>query len=208
MEGRLDDVAAIVAVEEAASEVQAIDWAYWQGVNPDIVAWITIPGTAIDHPVVQANDKAPQFYLTHDVYGAYNPYGAVYVDAACTIESANVYLFGHNMGRWENAMFSDLDDFLDTGFLQEHATVIIQTPDSVYNLRVRAAQSISPYGYDKQTAFSDVEGLREFYLERWQDATARSDEPDAGQIDKLFTLITCTEGANSRALVYAPVLSS
>ena len=44
-----------------------IDWDYWTHVNPDVVAWIEVPGTAISQPVVQASRDDPTYYLTHDV---------------------------------------------------------------------------------------------------------------------------------------------
>ncbi len=44
-------VAAIGAEDEAAGENDGsggVDWGYWQSVNPDIIGWVTVPGTGID----------------------------------------------------------------------------------------------------------------------------------------------------------------
>jgi sortase B len=202
MEGRLTDRPAVAVVEDTDEEVQGIDWAYWQGVNPDIAGWITIPGTPIDYPIVQASPSDPTRYLNYDAYGSYNIYGCPYVDASCTIESPNTVIFGHNMGGIDDSMFTQLTNYLDPGFMAEHSAVIIQTPDAIYTLKVRATERVSPYGFAKQTAFSGVEGLREYYLERWQGATARSEQPESEQIVKLFTLITCDSGGAARAVVY------
>ena len=38
--------------------------------NPDLVGWISIPGTVVDYPVVQTKDS--DFYLDHDFYGNAN----------------------------------------------------------------------------------------------------------------------------------------
>ena len=60
----------------------AVDWDYWQDINPDVIGWVTIPGTTVDSPILQAHGDAPGYYLKHDVYGNYNPAGAIYLDAA------------------------------------------------------------------------------------------------------------------------------
>jgi sortase B len=195
----------VVQAEEPGAEpleVSGIDWGYWQGVNPDIVAWITIPGTPIDYPIAQAPSSDPTHYLSYDAYNDYNIYGCPYVDAGCSIDSPNVIVFAHNMGYYDEAMFTTLTDYLDPAYMAEHSTVIIQTPDAVYTLKVRAAKEVSPYGYEKRTAFSSVEGLRQFYLEVWQGADARSTAPDADEVNQLFTLITCDKGGAVRAVVY------
>ena len=45
---------------------------------PSMVAWLTIPGTDIDFPVVQGKDN--DYYLNHDYQGNYNPLGAVFLE--------------------------------------------------------------------------------------------------------------------------------
>ena len=50
-----------------------VDWEFWLSVNPDIVAWVSVPGTDIDYPVVQASADDPTFYLDHDVYRGWKP---------------------------------------------------------------------------------------------------------------------------------------
>ena len=62
---------------EAGDGFPVVDWEYWLSVNPDIVAWVSVPGTGIDYPVVQASAVDPTFYLDHDVYRGWNPYRCV-----------------------------------------------------------------------------------------------------------------------------------
>jgi sortase B len=204
-EGRTQAPIVVPAAEPDAEpvEVSGIDWDYWQTVNPDIVAWITIPKTPIDYPIVQAPESDPTHYLNYDAYGDYNLYGCPYVDAGCSIDSPNVIVFAHNMGYYDETMFTTLTDYLDPAYMAEHSTVVIQTPGAVRALKVRAAEEVSPYGYEKRTAFSSVEGLRQFYLEVWQGADTKCPTPDAEDVDQLFALITCDKGGLVRAVVYA-----
>jgi sortase B len=199
MEGRLDDV--LYVDSETATEVTGIDWDYWRSVNPAIAAWVTIPGTPIDYPIVQADAASPTHYLNYDIYNNYNIYGCLYIDCSSSIDAAYVIIFGHNMGGIDDGMFTALTSYLDEGYLKEHETVIIQTPDGAYLLKARVATEVSPYGFEKQTAFSNVEGLREYYLECWQGAMAKCEAPEPEQVDKLLTLITCDRGGATRAIV-------
>ncbi len=200
--GRLTDRPAVAISDITGEEVAGIDWAFWQSMNPDIVGWITIPGTPIDYPLVQASPQDPTFYLDHDAYRDYNYYGCPYVDASCGVESGNVLIFAHNMGGIDNSMFTALPSYLSPQYLAEHPQVIIQTPEGVRELEVRAAENVSPYGYTKHTTFSSTEALREFYLDLWKRASSRSTEPAAAEIAQLFTLITCDERGAARTLVY------
>ena len=77
-----------------------VDWDYWQGVNSDVIGWITVPGTTIDSPIVQAPKDDPDYYLKHDVYGNYNPHGAIYLDADCEdgLLARNAVIMGHHYG--------------------------------------------------------------------------------------------------------------
>lgn len=200
-EGKVAEPVIVKTDEGDATEVAGIDWDYWLVVNPDIVGWITIPDTPIDYPIVQAHANNPTHYLNYDAYDNYNIYGCLYVDAGCTIESPNVVIFGHNMGGIDDSMFTTLTGYLDSGYMAEHQAVIIQTPADNRILKVRAADSVSPYGYEKRNTFSSVEGLREFYLELWEGADAKCSEPGADEVEQLFTLITCDEGGATRAVV-------
>ena len=56
-----------------------IDFCRLQEMNPEIAAWIWIPGTRIDYPVcLHADDK---FYLTHNAEGEKDSCGAVFFSA-------------------------------------------------------------------------------------------------------------------------------
>ena len=46
--------ASVAAEEDPQSPFPEVDWDYWQGVNPDVIGWITVPGTTINSPIVQA----------------------------------------------------------------------------------------------------------------------------------------------------------
>ena len=55
-----------------------IDFVSLQRYNPDIIAWIRIPGTNIDYPVVQGPDNNK--YLRHTPDGEYNIAGSIFLE--------------------------------------------------------------------------------------------------------------------------------
>ena len=57
-------------VTEEQSEVIPVKFEELQTVNPDVYAWITVPGTDIDYPILQhASDNS--YYLMHNIDGSY-----------------------------------------------------------------------------------------------------------------------------------------
>ena len=61
-----------------------IDFERLQKRNPDIVAWIHIPDTNMDYPVVQGSDNT--YYLNHTAAGRETSSGAIFLDAGSIIE--------------------------------------------------------------------------------------------------------------------------
>ena len=74
-----------------------IDFNYWQNRNADVYAWIRIPGTKIDYPVVQGDEDG--YYLSHDIDKESNIYGAIYTETVngTDFSSPNPVLYGHHM---------------------------------------------------------------------------------------------------------------
>ena len=67
-----------------------IDFAGLQKINGDIVAWIKVPGTKVDYPVVKARDNS--FYLSHGIDGSYSQYGAVFMDQRMYNRKLNLFM--------------------------------------------------------------------------------------------------------------------
>lgn len=41
----------------------------WDSLPAEVVAWVEVPGTGIDEPIVQATPDSPNAYLYRDVFG-------------------------------------------------------------------------------------------------------------------------------------------
>jgi len=75
------------------SDENGVDWASLEEVNPDVVAWLRLDGTAIDTPVVQGDDN--DYYLHYDFWGQLSYVGCAFADVRCDVDGDNVLVFQH-----------------------------------------------------------------------------------------------------------------
>ena len=60
-----------------------VDWDKLLATNADVYAWIRVPGTNIDYPILQASTgKDDDFYLHHDIKKNYSFAGCIYTRRA------------------------------------------------------------------------------------------------------------------------------
>lgn len=106
-----------------------IDFQSLKKINSDIVAWVTLPGTAIDYPVlIGRNDNE---YLKKNFRGRKSSLGSVFSfsDAAKDFSDAHVCLFGHNMRTAR--MFGELKKYKEKSFAKQHPKLYCYTPEGV-----------------------------------------------------------------------------
>lgn len=198
--------------EDAASEASddgfpTVDWAYWQGVNPDVIGWITVPGTTINSPIVQAPTDDPDFYLRNDVYGNYNIYGAIYLDAECVeagLDSRNAVILGHHSGNLEAAPFGVIQEYADETFAAGHATILLQNPEWKRAYEVRFAQIVNGLEPSKRSVFHNDEDFRMWYDAMRADAAMTLD--GTTEPEQTISLVSCSyyvHPENERTVVVA-----
>ena len=180
----------------------AIDWDYLWSINPSIVGWISISGTEISYPIARAPQDNPTFYLSHDVWGNWNPYGCPYISAESSLdcsEWSSCIIFGHNMD--DGSMFAPLTSYSNASWARDHAAVRIQTPSDDLFLQVNFVRIVDaetethPIGTLSQAEFS------EWYLKQIESADVLIRRPHE---NFSITLCTCSYGTfeSQRTLVY------
>ena len=93
--------------------------------NNDFIGWIKIDGTNVNYPVMQTVDN-PNFYLKHNFDKQYSDYGVPYLDEECFVGlTNNLVIYGHNMKN--GTMFTDLVNYKDKDFWEEHQTINFDT---------------------------------------------------------------------------------
>ena len=185
-----------------------VDFAGMWEINEDVYAWITIPGTIIDYPILQhATDNT--YYLNYNIDGSYGYPGCIYTENLNSKDFTdnNTVIYGHNLR--SGAMFTSLHKFKDEDFFEENCKVYIYTPQREYDYTVFAA-----YVYDDRHLlysfdFADNEVYAN-YLEdiqsmRSMNALFREDIIVTAE-DKIITLVTCIGNQPSKRLLVQAVL--
>ena len=132
------------ASEKDSRVENPIDFASLRVENPDIYAWIYIPDTNVNYPVLQ-NPTDDSFYLKHDKDGNYSEAGAIYSQLANKTDFSDpvTVLYGHNMN--SGGMFATLHYFENKDFFDSHQDMYIYTDGHILTYRV-----ISAYQYDNR----------------------------------------------------------
>lgn len=115
-----------------------IDFAMLQEQNPDIFAWLYIPGTGIDLPVLQS-PVSDEYYITHDIYGDENATGAVYTEMPNLMNMCDFNTVIHGDDLREDSPFKELHSFEEADFFTAHETFYLYLPDNVLTYEIFAA---------------------------------------------------------------------
>ena len=184
-----------------------VDFAQLQAEAPDIYAWLELPDTGIDDPVLQ-RAGADLFYNSHNAYGQYYMCGAVFSQSAYTgrnFDSPMTVLYGHSTVLGQPGAFMELNNYADEAYFDAHREMRVYMPDGMYVYRIFAACVHSNehllYCHD----FSDETQFDAFFSSLTEDTSPDSHIdaealPQAG--DKVLTLSTCySANKNLRYLV-------
>lgn len=193
-------------VTEEQSEVIPVKFEELQAVNPDVYAWITVPGTDIDYPILQhASDNS--YYLMHNIDGSYGYPGCIYTENLNSKDFTdnNTVIYGHNMKN--GSMFAQLHKFEDPDFFNENREVLIYLPDEVLHYTIFAAHIYDDrhllYSFD----FTDPEVYQKYLdsIFSTRDMSANIDKDiTVTTDDQIITLVTCIGSQpNNRLLVQA-----
>ena len=184
-----------------------VDFAQLQAEAPDIYAWLELPDTGIDDPVLQ-RAGADLFYNSHNAYGQYYMCGAVFSQSAYNgrnFDSPMTVLYGHSTVLGQPGAFMELNNYADEAYFDAHREMRVYMPNGMYVYRIFAACVHSNehllYCHD----FSDETQFDAFFSSLTEDTSPDSHIdaealPQAG--DKVLTLSTCySANKNLRYLV-------
>ena len=95
-----------------------------QTMNPDIYAWIKIPGTDISYAVLQRGAEDDQeYYSKHSENGAYYSGGSIFSQSYNRKDFSDpmTVLYGHNLRN--GRMFAQLNSFTDAEVIESHRKI-------------------------------------------------------------------------------------
>ena len=174
----------------------------WQ-VNPDVYAWITIPGTEIDYPILQ-HPSDNSYYLMHNIDGSYGYPGCVYTENLNSRDFTdnNTVIYGHNMKN--GSMFGMLKKYrADETLYNTSKYFWILTPEKDYRYEIISAYTTS-VNSDTYTLFKGPgKEFLEYEKKMLQNSEIKTEagQEEANVKDKIVTLSTCTGNQATRFVV-------
>ncbi len=185
-------------------ETNNLDFAKLKESNSDIYAWVEVPGTSVDYPVLQhATDDS--YYLEHNMDGSKGYPGCIYSENINSLffTDRNTVLYGHNMKN--GTMFASLHEYEDPVFFEENPYIYIYAQDGrKLTYRIFAAYRTDDAHLLKSIDISNDEKF-EAYIGSIYEHNSINDNYDTDvKVDaksKILTLSTCNNDNKGRYLV-------
>lgn len=194
--------------EETSEYVyEDVNFAVYQKINKDIYAWIRIPGTPIDYPILnRKGDNA--YYLKRNYYRYADTRGSIFTEDYNNRDFNDpvTLIYGHNMS--SGSMFGSIQKtYTKKSFMQSHKELQIILPDKTYTYEIFAAVPYSNihlmYYYDFTNTYVFTEVMNDILSVRAMNAVVDKTvkvTPD----DHIVILSTCLSGnGNQRYLLLA-----
>lgn len=194
---------------ESADDAQ-IDFTALQEENPDIFAWLHIPGTSIDCPVLQSG-QADDYYETHNAYGEEDITGAAYVELANLTNMCDFNTVIHGKtGTDENGLFADLYRFANPDFFEKHEYAYVYLDGNVLTYDIFAAYERENTSLIRTYDFTYLAGCQKFlddlYGNRDMSMNIRDGWKDLSPYNYIITLTTQKEDNSDKQFVVTAAL--
>ena len=213
-EAPLEEKDPLAILEEMGVPIpeKEVDFADLQeNTNGDIYAWIHIPDTKIDYPVLQ-HPTDNSYYLNHNLDGSRGYPGCIYTEDynKKDFTDPNTVLYGHNMKN--GTMFAGLHKYGDSEYLEAHPYIYIYTEEGLLAYEIFAAyQSGDEHILYAHDGFEDRKVYGKYLEEILNMRSMGSVLKEGAEVtedSRIITLSTCISGKpDNRFLVQGVLLN-
>ncbi len=187
-----------------------IDFRVLKNVNEDIYAWLYIPGTEINHPVLQSPSGDYDYYLTHTVDRLEDENGCLFTEYqynGTDFTDPVTVIYGYR--RRSGDMFGQLQKiYSENNALDTYREIIVYAPEKELRYEVFGASEYTklhiPYAYSH---FTDPDSIPQFVRTLRNYHTMNRQFDDSVTVsgdDRLLVLSTClSQNQDQRFLVLA-----
>lgn len=162
-----------------------------KAINKEFIAWIKIPDTNLDYPVVHSNNT--DYYLAHTFDGKKSKLGTLISLGKCNWKSPsrNIVIYGHDVEGSGNKMFKMLLKYKDQTYYNEHPYIYLDSMYSDGKYQIFACFNITVGDMDPSiTSFASTAEFLSF-IEYAQNASLYDTGVTVGGSDHIITLVTC-----------------
>ena len=192
--------------ESAVGEQAMVDLSAYLAQNPDFVAWLRIPGTNVDYPVVQTDN--PDYYLNHTFSGKSSVVGTLFslADADYAAPGRNIAIYGHHLRSSGEKMFTSLMRYKNPDFYEDNQTVMLDSlyRRSEYTIFAVVNMKVGDWEPSRTTFSGDAAFMA--FVNRAKSESLYDTGVEVGADDHILTLITCDRsyaGKEGRLVILA-----
>ncbi len=190
------------------------DFAAMKELYPHAYAWIEIPGTNIDYPIIQ-HPVDDNYYLRRDEMGNYSVNGCIFSEHLYNTTDFTdpvTLIYGHYVYEADGYKYFGGLQTMYRNDLEQYKEIVIYHPDKELHYEVFAAVPYNQYhilwgeDYTKAESFNSfIDGIKNV---KAFDATINKD-CEVTPEDKIIVLSTCYNGRDtSRFLVVAKLVET
>lgn len=180
----------------------SVDFAKLKEMNEDVIAWIKVPGTKIEYPVVKAENN--DYYLTRSLDKSYNSAGWVFADYRAKGDGTdqNLVIYGHN--RRDGTMFGTLKNILDSEWYnnEENKYITFKTENGTDIYEVISVYQVEAEDYYTTPSFSTEREFDEF-ISKLSRRSVKDFKVPVQKDDQILTLSTCANNNKYRVVLHA-----
>lgn len=174
--------------------------------NDDFIAWIRIPGTNVDYPVVWTDDA--EHYLHHTFTGKQGAAGTLFslMKTDYSIPNRNIAIYGHHLKSSGEKMFTSLMRYKNPDFYEDNKTVVLDSlyRRSEYTIFAVVNMKVGDWEPSRTTFSGDAAFMA--FVNRAKSESLYDTGVEVGTDDHILTLITCDRsyaGKEGRLVILA-----
>ena len=161
--------------------------------NNEFIAWLKIPGTKVDYPVV-LTDRV-DYYLDHNFNGKQSKLGTLFSLAKTDYKTPgrNIAIYGHHITNTSSGqkMFRPLFSYKQKSFYDKHSTVYLDTLYHCGQYRIFAVINYVNGDWDPSTAYFANDDTFMDFIETAKSLSLYDTGVTVTAMDHIITLITC-----------------
>ena len=161
--------------------------------NSEFIAWLKIPGTKVDYPVV-LTDRV-DYYLDHNFNGKQSKLGTLFSLAKTDYKTPgrNIAIYGHHITNTSSGqkMFRPLFSYKQKSFYDKHSTVYLDTLYHCGRYRIFAVINYVNGDWDPSTAYFANDDTFMDFIETAKSLSLYDTGVTVTAMDHIITLITC-----------------
>lgn len=202
-----EEIANAVSVEESEAPDESLE----SSDNKEIIeeqpsdesflkAWLYLPDTVINYPVVQGSDNS--YYLKHLMDRTYNANGCLFIDCNNSLEFTddNILIYGHHMD--SGKMFASLVKYKEQSFYDSHPICYLSTPEKEYRIEIFSGYTTTADSLAYMISWSNRGEKIEWMKEMFHNSDFHSDVT-VYPYDHIVTFSTCEYSfQNARYVVH------